>query len=145
MKCARLLLRATPLRPESSRAARPFVCGARAASVASVGTLPIGIIQQQARFRCGHGCCSRRAFLFPSPPMSTVIAAWSRTDSMFCLFWQLCGAGRLDALLRIIVACICRNGSRGRLASCCRQETTSNISGYSDAQHVHLLNHQNTT
>lgn len=49
-------------------AARPFVCGARAASVASVGTLPIGIIQQQARFRCGHGCFSRRAFLFPFPP-----------------------------------------------------------------------------
>lgn len=64
----RLLLRPTPLRPGSSRAARSFVGGARAASVASVGPLPIGIIQQQARFRCGHGCLSRRAFLFPFPP-----------------------------------------------------------------------------
>lgn len=44
------------------------LCGLSPASVASVGTLPIGIIQQQARFRCGHGCFSRRAFLFPFPP-----------------------------------------------------------------------------
>lgn len=43
-----------------------LVCGgARVASVASVGTLPIGILQQQARFLSGHGCFSRRAFLFP--------------------------------------------------------------------------------
>lgn len=63
-----LRLKSTPLPPECSRAARSFVGGARAASVASVGTLPIGIIQQQARFRCGHGCFSRRAFLFPFPP-----------------------------------------------------------------------------
>lgn len=75
--------------------------------------------------------------------ISTVIAAWPRTHNMFCLFWQLCSAGRLEALVRIIVAWICRNGSRGRLASCCRQETTSNLCGCSDAQHVHDLRHQN--
>lgn len=54
-RCARLLLRAAPLRPESG------ICRFRGR------TLPIGIIQQQARFRCGHGCFSRRAFLFPFP------------------------------------------------------------------------------
>lgn len=57
-----MLQKSTPLQPESSRW---FVDGARVASVASVGTLPIGIVQQQARFLSGHGCSSRRAFLFP--------------------------------------------------------------------------------
>lgn len=68
VKCLRMLPKSTPLQPESSRAARSFVGDPRVASVASVGTLPIGIIQQQARFRCGHGCFSRRAFLFPFFP-----------------------------------------------------------------------------
>lgn len=66
--CLRMLLKSTPLQPETSRAPPSFISGARVASVASVGTLPIGIIQQQARFRCGHGCFSRRAFLFPFFP-----------------------------------------------------------------------------
>lgn len=51
---------------------RPHLCSrghsSAVACVASVGTLPIGIIQQQARFRYGHGCFSRRAFLFPFFP-----------------------------------------------------------------------------
>lgn len=47
--------------------------------------------------------------------------------------------GRLEALLRITVAWICRNGCRGHFASCHRQETTSNTSGCSGAQHVHDL------
>lgn len=76
-------------------------------------------------------------------PLSTVIAAWPRTHNMFSLFWQLCAAGRLEAPLRMIVAWICRNGSRERFASCCRQETTSNLSDDRDAEHVDDLSHQN--
>lgn len=76
-------------------------------------------------------------------PLSTVIAAWPRTHNMFSLFWQLCAAGRLEALVRMIVAWICRNGSRERFASCRRQETTSNLSDDSDVWHVDDLSHQN--
>lgn len=40
---------------------------------------PIGIIQQQARFKCGHGCFSRHSFpriFVPGFTISTLIAAW---------------------------------------------------------------------
>lgn len=129
-RCARLLLRATPLRPESG------ICRFRGNS--------------SNRNHSATGSLSMRTWVFlqtrisvPVPPPRRQWSQRGRAPTA-CFAFSDNFAGRLDELLRIILAGICRNGSRGRLASCCRQETTPNISGYSDAQHAHHLNHQNT-
>lgn len=99
---------------------------------------PIGIIQQQARFKCGHGCFSRHAFpriCVPGFTVSTVIAAWPHPHRHVGLFFHAalitlaCRDGKalfLSGLLRpeflfffkIFLGC-CRNGSQERAASSC--------------------------